>query len=74
MNDREFLYKYVNDDLQFVGFQKTRTERIRSKAMKKLIFSIKYSSESLSDFKNSLKNVRKGKLKGDQYELSFDNK
>lgn len=42
--------------------------------MKKLIVSIKSSSDSLSDFKKALKNARKGKLKGDHFELSFDNK
>lgn len=42
--------------------------------MKKLIVSIKSSSESLSDFKKALKEGRKGKLKGEHFELSFDNK
>jgi predicted transcriptional regulator len=42
--------------------------------MKKLIVSIKSSSESLSDFKKALKDARKGRLKGEHYELSFDNK
>ncbi|MGE0634374.1 MAG: hypothetical protein AB7O96_18305 [Pseudobdellovibrionaceae bacterium] len=42
--------------------------------MKKLIVSIKSSSETLSDFKKALKNARKGRLKGDHFELSFDNK
>ena len=42
--------------------------------MKKLIVSIKSSSESLSDFKKALKGARKGKLKGEHFELSFDNK
>ena len=42
--------------------------------MKKLIVSIKSSSESLSDFKKALKKARKGKLKGEHFELSFDNK
>jgi predicted transcriptional regulator len=42
--------------------------------MKKLIVSIKSSSESLSDFKKALKEARKGKLKGEHFELSFDNK
>lgn len=42
--------------------------------MKKLIVSIKSSSESLSDFKKALKEARKGRLKGDHFELSFDNK
>lgn len=42
--------------------------------MKKLIVSIKSSSESLSDFKKALKDARKGKLKNDHFELSFDNK
>lgn len=42
--------------------------------MKKLIVSIKSSSESLKDFKKALKEGRKGKLKGEHFELSFDNK
>lgn len=42
--------------------------------MKKLIVSIKSSSESLSDFKKALKEARKGRLKSDHFELSFDNK
>ncbi len=42
--------------------------------MKKLIVSIKSSTESLSDFKKALKNARKGKLKGEHYEVSFDDK
>lgn len=42
--------------------------------MKKLIVSIKSSSETLSDFKKALKHARKGRLKGDHFELSFDSK
>lgn len=42
--------------------------------MKKLIVSIKSSGETLSSFKKALKSARKGKLKGDHFELSFDNK
>ncbi len=42
--------------------------------MKKLIVSIKSSSETLSDFKKALKDARKGRLKSDHFELSFDNK
>ncbi|OYZ17172.1 MAG: hypothetical protein B7Y39_15610 [Bdellovibrio sp. 28-41-41] len=42
--------------------------------MKKLIVSVKSSSESLSDFKKALKAARKGKLRGEHFELSFDNK
>ena len=42
--------------------------------MKKLIVSIKSSSESLNDFKKALKQARKGKLKGDHFELSFSTK
>jgi predicted transcriptional regulator len=42
--------------------------------MKKLIVSIKSSSQSLSEFKKALKDARKGNLKGDRYEISFDNK
>lgn len=40
--------------------------------MKKLIVSIKSSGEALSDFKKNLKRARKGKLKGEHYEISFD--
>jgi len=46
----------------------------KSKIMKKLIVSIKSSSESLDDFKKALKSARKGKMKGDHFEVSFDNK
>jgi len=42
--------------------------------MKKLIVSIKSSSETLSDFKKALKGARKGRLKTDHFEVSFDNK
>jgi predicted transcriptional regulator len=42
--------------------------------MKKLIVSIKSSSETLSGFKKALKDARKGRLKGSHFELSFDNK
>jgi len=42
--------------------------------MKKLIVSIKSSGETLADFKRALKDARKGRLKGDHYELSFDSK
>jgi predicted transcriptional regulator len=42
--------------------------------MKKLIVSIKSSSETLSEFKKALKEARKGRLKGDHFELSFDKK
>lgn len=42
--------------------------------MKKLIVSIKSSNESLSTFKKALKEARKGRLKHDHFELSFDNK
>ena len=42
--------------------------------MKKLIVSIKASGETLLDFKKALKNARKGRLKNDHFELSFDNK
>lgn len=42
--------------------------------MKKLIVSIKSSSETLTDFKKALKDARKGRLKDDHFELSFDNK
>jgi predicted transcriptional regulator len=42
--------------------------------MKKLIVSIKSSSQTMSDFKKALKDARKGRLKDDHYEISFDNK
>jgi predicted transcriptional regulator len=42
--------------------------------MKKLIVSIKSSGDTLDDFKKALKKARKGQLKGDHFELSFDNK
>lgn len=42
--------------------------------MKKLIVSIKSSSETMAEFKKALKDARKGRLKGDHFELSFDNK
>ncbi len=42
--------------------------------MKKLIVSIKSSSQTLAEFKKALKDARKGNLKGDHYEISFDNK
>ncbi len=42
--------------------------------MKKLVVSVKSSSESLSAFKKALKSARKGKLKGEHFEISFDNK
>jgi predicted transcriptional regulator len=42
--------------------------------MKKLIVSIKSSSQTMSEFKKALKDARKGRLKDDHYEISFDNK
>ncbi|WP_374079876.1 hypothetical protein [Bdellovibrio bacteriovorus] len=42
--------------------------------MKKLIISMKSSNEALVDFKQTLQLARKGKLKKDHYEISFDNK
>lgn len=42
--------------------------------MKKLIISIKSSHESLNDFKKALSQARKGRLKEDHFEISFDNK
>lgn len=42
--------------------------------MKKLIVSIKSSSETLSDFKKALLGARRGRLKNDHFEVSFDNK
>jgi predicted transcriptional regulator len=42
--------------------------------MKKLIVSVKSSGEALASFKRALKQSRKGKLKQDHFEVSFDNK
>ena len=42
--------------------------------MKKLIITIKSSTDTLTDFKGALKSARKGRLKEDHFELSFDNK
>lgn len=42
--------------------------------MKSLIISLKTSTDALDDFKNALKSARKGKLKSEHYEVSFDNK
>ena len=42
--------------------------------MKKLIVSIKTPSQSISEFKKALKDARKGRLKDDHFEISFDNK
>jgi predicted transcriptional regulator len=42
--------------------------------MKKLIVTVKSSSQTLSEFKNALKAARKGRLKEDHFEISFDNK
>ena len=42
--------------------------------MKKLIVSIKSSSQTMSEFKKALKDARSGKLKENHYEISFDNK
>jgi predicted transcriptional regulator len=42
--------------------------------MKKLIVTIKSSSQTLSEFRNALKAARKGRLKEDHFEISFDNK
>lgn len=42
--------------------------------MKKLIVSIKSSSQTMAEFKKALKDARKGNLKEDHYEISFDNK
>lgn len=41
--------------------------------MKKLIVSIRSSSESLAGFKKALKAARKGRLTSDHNEVSFDN-
>jgi predicted transcriptional regulator len=42
--------------------------------MKSLIVTLKTSTEALDDFRNALKLARKGKLKENHYEVSFDNK
>lgn len=42
--------------------------------MKKLIVSIKSSAQTMSEFKKALKDARKGRLKDDHFEISFDNK
>jgi len=42
--------------------------------MKKLIVSVKAASKTLDDFKKALKAARKGRLRGDHYEISFENK
>ena len=42
--------------------------------MRKLVISLKSSSESVNDFKKALKTSRKGKLKSEHYEIAFDNK
>jgi predicted transcriptional regulator len=42
--------------------------------MRKLIVSLKSPSESLEDFKQALKSAKKGKLKGNYFEIAFDNK
>lgn len=42
--------------------------------MRKLIVSQKSAQKSLANYKNALKDARKGHLKGDLTELSFDDK
>ncbi|MCB0326304.1 MAG: hypothetical protein KDD52_01670 [Bdellovibrionales bacterium] len=42
--------------------------------MKKLIVSLKTSTEVLDQFKTSLKQARKGKIDSSHYEISFDSK
>jgi len=42
--------------------------------MKKLIVSIKTPAQSISEFKKALRDARKGRLKEDHFEISFDNK
>ncbi len=42
--------------------------------MKKLIVTVKSSSQTLSEFKSALKAARKGRLREDHFEISFDNK
>ena len=42
--------------------------------MKKLVISLKSSSEVMKDFKKALSSARKGKLKEPHYEISFDNR
>ncbi len=42
--------------------------------MKKLVVSLKSSSEALNDFKKALKSARKKKKNLEHYEIAFDNK
>lgn len=42
--------------------------------MKKLIISLKSPTEALNHFKSALKSARKKKIKGEHYEIAFDNK
>ncbi len=42
--------------------------------MKKLLVSVKSSAQVLSNFKKALKSARRGTLKNDHFEISFDNK
>jgi len=42
--------------------------------MRKLIVSIKSSTQTMSDFKKALKEARQGRLKDNHCEISFDNK
>lgn len=41
--------------------------------MKKLLVSVKSPSQTLSEFKKALKQIRKGEFKKDHFEISFDN-
>jgi len=42
--------------------------------MKKLVISLKPASQVLTEFKSALQAARKGKLKGQYFEVSFDRK
>ncbi len=42
--------------------------------MKKIVVSVKSVDQSMLDFKKALKKARRGQLKKDHFELSFDNK
>jgi predicted transcriptional regulator len=42
--------------------------------MKKLIVSIKSSNQVFSDLRGALKKARKGQLKGQHFEIAFDNR
>lgn len=47
---------------------------VKKNEPKKLIVSMKSSSQAMSDFKKAFEDVRKGRLEGTHYEISFDSK